>query len=543
MRAYELVPEAYRQRFRGSRRVDKQTFVEFAREKEILFNRWCASQKAETKEQLRELVLLEEFKNCVPEAVATYLSEQRVARIGDAAVLADEYVLAHKTVFNDNPREARDHVSPRPLRFTAGSDCTGSSGFSTKPASSGSGNSERDCFFCKKPGHVIADCYALERKQKAKPVALPASVSCRTGAKDGLSQLTENRPGLGKGMSEPSEGSIEPDLFAPFRMEGLVATSESGTLVPICILRDTAAAQSLLVEGVLPLSEETSTGENALVRGCGLAWFEAPLHDVYLQSGLVTGLVTVAIRPELPLEGVDMILGNDLAGGEVFPTPIVVNNPVGSRGVNQGDPLSPMPKVFPVCVGTRAQSRKVEEVVDLSDTFIIPCEETVEIVSAGPSATSESTVAKQSTDSIVGETIEVTLFHPVTLADESETQLKVGREQLIEAQKADPSLAKSVAAALPKDEIGASQVVYYWEDGILMRKWAPSADDSGCNTAYQIVVPAGYRAQILSLAHDNVWSGHLGIAKTYYRMLKHFFWPGLKRDVSRHCHSFDFDSF
>jgi hypothetical protein len=389
LRAYELVPEAYRQRFRGSRRVDKQTFVEFAREKEILFNRWCASQKAETKEQLRELVLLEEFKNCVPEAVATYLSEQRVARIGDAAVLADEYVLAHKTVFNDNPREAKDHASPRPLRFTAGSDGTGSSGFSTKPASSGSGNSERVCFFCKKPGHVIADCYALERKQKAKPVALLASVSCLPGAKDGLSQFTENRPGLGKGMSEPSEDSIEPDLFAPFRMEGLVATSESGTLVPICILRDTAAAQSLLVEGVLPLSEETSTGENALVRGCGLAWFEAPLHDVYLQSGLVTGLVTVAIRPELPLEGVDMILGNDLAGGEVFPTPIVVNNPVGSRGVNQGDPLSPMPKVFPVCVGTRAQSRKVEEVVDLSDTFIVPCEETVETVSAGPSATSE----------------------------------------------------------------------------------------------------------------------------------------------------------
>ena len=128
-----------------------------------------------------------------------------------------------------------------------------------------------------------------------------------------------------------------------------MATSESETLVPICIIRDTAAAQSLLVEGVLPLSEETSTGENALVRGCGLAWFEAPLHDVYLQSGLVTGLVTVAIRPDLPLEGVDMILGNDLAGGEVFPTPIVVNNPVGSRGVNQGDPL-----VFPVCVVTRA---------------------------------------------------------------------------------------------------------------------------------------------------------------------------------------------
>nr|XP_046272302.1 uncharacterized protein LOC124073826 [Scatophagus argus] len=320
-------------------------------------------------------------------------------------------------------------------------------------------------------------------------------------------------------------------------MEGLVAISESDKFVPVRILRDTAAAQSLLVEGVLPLSEETSTGENALVRGCGLTWIEAPLHVVYLQSGLVTGSVAVAIRPELPVEGVDMILGNDLAGGEVFPTPIVVNNPVGSRSVNQGDQASQMTKVFPACVVTRAQSRKVEDVVDLSEMFIAPCKETVENVPAGPSAASEFTVAKQSNDSTVSETIEVTLSSPVTLSDESEAQLKVGREQLVEAQKADPSLAKCVAAALPKDEMGASQVAYYWEDGILMRKWAPSADDSECNDVHQIVVPAGYRAQILSLAHDNVLSGHLGIAKTYYRILKHFFWPGLKRDVSQYCHS------
>ena len=257
---------------------------------------------------------------------------------------------------------------------------------------------------------------------------------------------------------------------------------------------------------------------------------------MYLQSGLVTGPVTVAIRPELPVEGVDMILGNDLAGGEVFPTPIVVNNPVGSGSVNQGNQLAQMPQVFPACVVTRAQASKVEDVVDLSDMFSAPCEGNVETVSAGPSAVSELAVAKQSSGSILGETFDVTLLHPVTLT-ESATQLKLGREQLIEAQEVDPSLAKCVAAALPKDEIGASQVAYYWEDGILMRKWAPSADDSGCNTVHQIVVPVGYRVQILSLAHDNALSGHLGIAKTYYRILKHLFWPGLKRDVSRHCHS------
>ena len=44
LKAYELVPEAYRQNFRTSVKEEKQTYVEFARIKERLFDRWCASQ-------------------------------------------------------------------------------------------------------------------------------------------------------------------------------------------------------------------------------------------------------------------------------------------------------------------------------------------------------------------------------------------------------------------------------------------------------------------------------------------------------------------
>ncbi len=51
--------------------------MEFSREKEVLFNMWCTSQKDETKEQLQQLILLEEFRNCVLVLVATYLSEQK----------------------------------------------------------------------------------------------------------------------------------------------------------------------------------------------------------------------------------------------------------------------------------------------------------------------------------------------------------------------------------------------------------------------------------------------------------------------------------
>ena len=47
LRAYELVPEAYRQRFRNLRKNVTQTFVEFARLKEQMFDEWCRSRKVD----------------------------------------------------------------------------------------------------------------------------------------------------------------------------------------------------------------------------------------------------------------------------------------------------------------------------------------------------------------------------------------------------------------------------------------------------------------------------------------------------------------
>ena len=48
LRTYELIPEAYCQRFRGLSKLDEQTYVELAKEKETSFSSCCKSQKEET---------------------------------------------------------------------------------------------------------------------------------------------------------------------------------------------------------------------------------------------------------------------------------------------------------------------------------------------------------------------------------------------------------------------------------------------------------------------------------------------------------------
>ncbi|CAI5686593.1 unnamed protein product [Oreochromis niloticus] len=113
--AYELVSEAYRQRFRGLKRGQGQSYQDFARKKSMLFDRWCVSSKATDLVSMRELMLVEEFKNCISEQIAVYLSEQKVSSLQQAATLADEFALIHKTsVIKHDRRDDLVKVSDAP---------------------------------------------------------------------------------------------------------------------------------------------------------------------------------------------------------------------------------------------------------------------------------------------------------------------------------------------------------------------------------------------------------------------------------------------
>uniref|UniRef100_A0A674MSI3 SCAN box domain-containing protein n=1 Tax=Takifugu rubripes TaxID=31033 RepID=A0A674MSI3_TAKRU len=107
LKAYELIPEHYRQRFRTWKKTEKQTHVDVARELISLCNRWCTAVGVKTFQELFDLVVLEQFKNIVPERIATYINEHQIKTAAQAAVLADEFVLTHKS-FRDTSQ--RDYV-------------------------------------------------------------------------------------------------------------------------------------------------------------------------------------------------------------------------------------------------------------------------------------------------------------------------------------------------------------------------------------------------------------------------------------------------
>lgn len=371
LRAYELVPEAYRQRFRNYHKSERQTYVEFAKEKENLFDRWCTSQKAESKEQLRHLILLEEFKNCVPVAVSTYLNEHKVLEIGEAAVLADEFVLTHKSVFEEKYRvESRGKGPFRGGRFPKPVS-TSPGPFTSTPKHGGPASTfpEKVCFYCKKPGHIVAGCPVLSNKQKnLKTVALVKTV--------GRTPMLKLE---GEGVCI-KDGDSELEGSSSFMMDGFVSLTDAPeSKQAIKIWRDTGAFQSLILDGVLPFSEKSSLHSSAIVQGFGGGFVNAPLHNVTLKSALVSDNVVVGVCSHVPIKGVSFILGNDLAGGRVLATPEVIPIPVVSE---VPDELAQKhPGVFPVCAVTRAMSKNDKSdshVVDnsncditLSDTFFL----------------------------------------------------------------------------------------------------------------------------------------------------------------------------
>ena len=463
LKAYELVPEAYRQKFRDLRKIQGQTYMDFAKQKERLFEEWCKSKDISEFDSLRELLLLEEFKNCVPLEIKTHLEEVQVESLGNAAKFADEYILTHKNFGKS------DHKKPSFQKKSSSKD----------DSTSDSDKKEITCFQCGKKGHVKANC----SKFKGSSVKNTMLVNTReklSGVQNRLDSL---------------QGSSTLEEFKPFLSEGRVQLlGTNGGPVRVAMLRDTGAAQSLIVEASLPADFKV-TDECVLIGGFPDSLVTCPLLQVYLDSELIKGCFKVAIVQSLPIEGVDMILANDIAKGRVVTEPLLVSKPrieVGRFNLDGNDPV-------PVNVVTRAQGKK-DSVGDISLN---------------------------------------TLFNgvdQVSLKDNYDEKLKVNdidwsRDTLIREQKGDPEISKLRSVAEGDDK------VFFVDKGVLMRHYVPISanNDDEWLKSDQIVVPPKFREVILKRAHENAFSAHLGIGKTLNRISRNFFWPKLKKDVVRHC--------
>ena len=137
------------------------------------------------------------------------------------------------------------------------------------------------------------------------------------------------------------------------------------------ILRDTGATQSLMLDSVLPLTEDGFIDANV-----EMGVLEVPLHEVKNKFSLINGNIVIGLRPSLPVEGISLILGNDLAGEKVMVDPRVVKKP---RDDEKTEKLEEkFPGIFPASVVTHSMKAKKEAIkeqgkveIGLSGTLMV----------------------------------------------------------------------------------------------------------------------------------------------------------------------------
>lgn len=259
--------------------------------------------------------------------------------------------------------------------------------------------------------------------------------------------------------------------YSPFITEGFVSFVGDVKKVSVRILRDTGACVSFISEKILPFNDASNTGTSVLICGIGLNSFSVPIHKIHLSSALVDGVVNVGVRPTLPIDGVDVLLCNNLAGDRVWPEPVppvVKTCPV--PNTQQEDCSTASPEVFTACAITRAMSKNLT-----------------------PSSSS-------------GGKVYVPVLPP-----------SLSCEELNRTQKEDQSLS-----FLFERVSSCSYAEYDIDQDDLLCKCSSPGKSDVAGPVTQVVVPLGYRDVVLKTAHGEA-AGHFGISKTCRRIREHFF--------------------
>ena len=533
--AYRQVPEAYRVQFRNCRKADTQTYVEHAQRKSRLLARWLRSlQVGEDFQKFFDLVVYEEVRQAMPYQLRVHIDQLRIQSLTEAISAADTYVSsqqAHPPPRNNPPRSPPSsfppHRSANPQVFSAGSTQSprtpapsasrpGNTHFTGERANSSPVSPTRFCRYCKSNTHLISECPELARKNRARtqfnsprPVSFVCRPSYRVNSPSPVANVLD---------------SVHPNL-KPFVSHGTVCI-ESSDKPPqeIAILRDTGASLSLIRKKHVPQYEQALTGESVLIRGImgdGLI----PLIRLSLQSGLVSGDVTVGVVDELPVPAIALLLGNDLAGGITIPAPIMTAQPLPSNNTSELE--KEIPALFPACAVTRSMTTAAEPPSLGPPEPFDPIPDNVQIrhlFSPTPTSADGVTPPESCPDIISPPSVDLTDV--------------INRPKLLLEQHNDPEVKKLATEAISKAESKNLTHAFYLESGILMRKFSPkdATVDQEWRSSHQVVVPSPLRQTILQFAHEGM-GGHLGIRKTRDRILDHFWWPKLQHDVSTFCNS------
>ena len=113
---------------------------------------------------------------------------------------------------------------------------------------------------------------------------------------------------------------------------------------------------------------------------------------------------------------------------------------------------------------------------------------------------------------------------------------EIPQREIARLQQEDKSL-RPLFARVGEERTGKVMEAFHVMDNILYRSWR--TDDNTGWVDEQLVVPEGYRQELIRLAHEAPLAGHLGVRKTVERLRREFWWPSMSASVAnflKSCH-------
>ena len=267
LKAYDRLPEAYRQTFREDKPSVDQTWTDFARQQQRSFEKWLRASEVCEFGQLQELVRLVQFKNSLPATIQVHINYAGVTSVSKAAEMADNYMLVHKgdvTLKSELQEKAAQCKQPgeegqlgeKPWHPSTNNWIRVGGRPESHPKYDGpkreswpdsnrkNWRSNRDnwrqrdqrqnrssslpflniiCHNCGEAGHLQSNC----RKREPRPAESPHPSACMSVKPIGESEVVRKADGQ--------------KVFNGFESEGTVALEEEGPEVNLSVVRDTCS--------------------------------------------------------------------------------------------------------------------------------------------------------------------------------------------------------------------------------------------------------------------------------------------------------------
>ena len=257
----------------------------FCEKKENALDKWCDSKRIERDaEKLRQLILAEEFLNCVPEEVRVHLSERKTDVNYEMAALADEYILTHRKT------KEKTYTGSR-VKYKAELSPEGRPKEENRRTFQSS-NRTVVCYKCGKAGHI--------------------AIRCQLGKGPERNKTQSGKP---QGAVTTTRGN---QSYRPWTKKGMIRGPHGGP-VEVSILRDTGESQSLLLREKLPKGVIEATRETVMIEGIGGKRIKIPLCKITLKSQWKNGPIKVGVVDKLPMKGISLILGNEVKTKKCHP--------------------------------------------------------------------------------------------------------------------------------------------------------------------------------------------------------------------------------